>query len=78
METPLHPQKCMVWCTILSVAIVGPVFLDCTVNAQCYLKLLQGQVCFVSDLQGMEVNMEETISNKMGQNHMQQMQFFIL
>jgi hypothetical protein len=50
-------KKCMTQCAISSFGIVRPIFLDDTVNAVCYLKLLQGH--FVPTLQGMGVNMEE-------------------
>jgi hypothetical protein len=41
MDMPLHPQKCMAWCAISCAGIVGPVFLDDRVNAECYTKFLQ-------------------------------------
>jgi hypothetical protein len=43
---------------------VGPVFLNDTVNAERYLKLLQDH--FVHILQGMGVNMEETFFQQDG------------
>jgi hypothetical protein len=49
------PKKC----TISSAGIIRPVFLNNTVNTEGYLKLLQDH--FVSNLQGMGVNMEKYI-----------------
>jgi hypothetical protein len=62
MEKSLHPQKHTVRRAISSAGIVGPVFLDDTVNAGRYPKLRKHH--FVPSLQCMGVNMEETFFQK--------------
>jgi hypothetical protein len=40
METPLQPEKCMVLCAISLAGVVGPIFLDDTINAESCLQFL--------------------------------------
>jgi hypothetical protein len=47
----------MLWWSTSSAEIVGLVFLDDTVNVECFLTL---QGCIVPTLQGMVMNVEET------------------
>jgi hypothetical protein len=53
-------EKKMVWCTISSAGIVGPVSLDDTVNAEHYLKL------FKTSPQRIQVHVVETFFQKDG------------
>jgi hypothetical protein len=64
METPLHPQKCTVWCTLSTSGGVGPMFFDDTVTADCYLHVLQEE--FFLFLQGMGVTFRETFFQQDG------------
>jgi len=40
METPLHPQKITVWCALSKIGIIGPYFIENTVNQYEYLNII--------------------------------------
>jgi hypothetical protein len=40
-ESPLHPQKIGVWCTVSRHRIIGPLFFETTVTAEVYQELMQ-------------------------------------
>ena len=41
MEKSLHPQRVTVWCAMSSHGIIGPTFVDGTVNTERYVKILE-------------------------------------
>jgi len=53
-ETPLHPQKIGVWCAISRRRIIGPLFLESSINAEAYHALIIQQ--FIALLQVDERN----------------------
>jgi hypothetical protein len=57
METPLHPEKCMVWCTLSACGTFGPISLNNTVISDHHL-IFSAKNLF---LHGMGVNFEKNI-----------------
>ena len=46
-ETPLHPQKIGVWCAISRHRIIGPFFLETSINAEAYQEFTQQFIALV-------------------------------
>ncbi len=40
LEQPLYPEKVFVWCSVLSIKVIGPYFFDASVKYDNYLKTL--------------------------------------
>ena len=40
-QTPLHPERCTVWCGITSTKIFGPYFFETTIDGENYRQMLQ-------------------------------------